>query len=70
MENYGTTPEFWTELIIILVIVIFLIGVIPAIFRYKMGADKIKWFSYNHINKFHKKIDRTLRIIFIVESIS
>lgn len=27
-----------------------------------MGADKKKWFSYNYINKLHKKIDWTLRI--------
>ena len=66
MENYGMTPGLWSELIIILLIVIFLIIIIPAIIRYKMGADKNKWFSYNHINKFHKKVDWTLRIIFLI----
>lgn len=66
MKNYGMTPEFWSELIIILLIVIFLMSIIPALIRYKMGADKNKWFSYNHINKLHKKIDWTLRIIFLI----
>lgn len=60
---------FWTEPIIILLFTILLVGIIPAIFRYKMGADKKKWFSYNHINKLHKKIDWTLRIIYLISII-
>ncbi len=53
---------FWAEFIIILLVIILLAGGIPSIFRYKMDADKRKWFSYNHINKLHKNIDWTLRI--------
>lgn len=66
MLNYGMPPGVWTELIIILVIAILLAGVLPEIVRYCMKADKKKWFSYNHINKLHKKIDWTLRILSIV----
>ncbi|MGN7410869.1 DUF4181 domain-containing protein [Sporosarcina sp. SAFN-010] len=69
MENYGMPPGFWTEFIIIILIIILLVGIIPAVFRYKMRADKKKWFSYNHINKFHKKIDWTLRIVYMISLI-
>lgn len=66
----GMPPGFWVELIMILSVVILLVGVIPAVFRYRMGADKKKWFSYNHINKFHKKVDWTLRIVFVISFIT
>ena len=62
----GMPPGFWVELIKILSVAILLVGVIPAVFRYRMGASKKKWFSYNHINEFHKKIDWTLRIVFVI----
>lgn len=70
MEDYGMQEGFWPELIIILSVVMLLVGIIPAIFRYKMGADKKKWFSYNHINKLHKRIDWTLRIVAILSMIA
>lgn len=69
MENYGMPTGFWTEFIIIILIIILLVGIIPAMFRYKMRADKKKWFSYNHINKLHKKIDWTLRIVYMISLI-
>lgn len=69
MENFGMPSSFWTELFIILSVVILLAGVIPAISRYKLGADKKKWFSFNYINKFHKKVDRVLRIVFVTSII-
>ena len=65
----GMPPGFWVELIKILIVVILLVGVIPAIFRYRMGASKKKWFSNNHINKFHEKVDWTLRIVFVISLI-
>lgn len=65
----GMPPGFWVELIIILSVVILLVGGIPAVCRYRMGASKKKWFSYNHINKFHKKVDWTLRIVFVISLI-
>lgn len=65
----GMPPGFWVELIKILSVVILLVGVIPAVFRYRMGASKKKWFSYNHINKFHKKVDWTFRIVFVISLI-
>ena len=70
MEYYGLPPEFWKEFMIIMVAVLFLMVAIPAIFRRTMGADKKKWFSYNHINEFHKKGDWTLRISFMISLIA
>lgn len=60
------SPGFWLELLIILLVTILLVGIIPAVFRYRMGARKKKWFSDNQVNKFHKKVDWTLRIVFVI----
>ncbi|MGP4074973.1 DUF4181 domain-containing protein [Halobacillus sp. K22] len=60
--NYGFGLDFF---IIMAVIIVPLIG-IPIILRYLLGADKKKWFSYNHINEFHKKGDSRLRGLFII----
>ncbi|ASN05414.1 DUF4181 domain-containing protein [Virgibacillus necropolis] len=70
MDHYGFTPGFWKEFIIIMGAVVFVVGGIPAIIRRRIGADKKKWFSYNHINEFHKKADRTLRTIFVISVIA
>ncbi|WP_163528841.1 DUF4181 domain-containing protein [Halobacillus ihumii] len=69
MEHYGLPPWFWLKLITILGGVAMIIGGIPAILRWKMGADKKKWFSYNHLNEFHKKWDWTLRNGFVMSLI-
>jgi len=45
-------------------IIVPLIG-ISIILRNLLGADKKKWFSYNNINDFHKKVDSMLRALFI-----
>ncbi|MFD1928920.1 DUF4181 domain-containing protein [Sporosarcina siberiensis] len=66
MGQPGMPSGFWIELLIILLIIILLVGIIPAIFRYRMGAKKRKWFSYNQVNKLHKKVDLTLRIVFVI----
>ncbi|MFZ0370374.1 MAG: DUF4181 domain-containing protein [Halobacillus sp.] len=46
-------------------IIVPLIG-ISLILRNLLGADKKKWFSYNHINDFHKKGESMLRALFII----
>lgn len=70
MEHYGLTPGFWKEFMIIMGVVVFLVIGIPAILRRRMGADKKKWFSYDHINKFHQKGDWVLRMIFVISLIA
>jgi len=69
MGDPGMPPGFWVELIKILLVVILLVGFIPAVFRYRMGASKNKWFSNNYINKFHEKVDWTLRIVIVISLI-
>ncbi|MEN1967566.1 DUF4181 domain-containing protein [Lentibacillus sp. N15] len=66
MNYYGLQAGFWNELIIIMGIVIIMLIGIPALLRGMMGADKMRWFSYNHINKLHKIGDWTLRFIFVI----
>lgn len=55
MENGVANHVFDIIFIIKLAaIIVPLIG-ISFILRNLLGADKKKWFSYNHINDFHKK---------------
>lgn len=69
MEYLEIPDGFWIEMMIILSLVILLVGVIPAVFRYRLGASKKKWFSNHHINTLHKKVDWTLRIVFVISII-
>ncbi|QAS51377.1 DUF4181 domain-containing protein [Halobacillus litoralis] len=66
MEHYGMPEGFWQEFWLVMGAVIFIITVIPAIIRKRIGADKKKWFSYNHVNEFYEKYDWMLRVSFIV----
>lgn len=66
MKHYIIPPGFWMKFMLVMIVVIFLVVVIPAVVRHKVGADKKKVFSHNHINECHKKGDWTLRIIFII----
>lgn len=66
MEPNGIPPEFWEKFIPLMGVIIILLVGIPAVVRGRLGADKKKWFSYNHINEFHKKSDWTIRFVFIV----
>ena len=34
--------------------------------RKLLGVERRKWFSYNHVNERHKKVDWTVRIIFLI----
>ncbi|PIC83567.1 DUF4181 domain-containing protein [Sporosarcina sp. P1] len=70
MGYLGIPDGFWIEMIIILSVVILLVGVIPAIFRYRIGASKNKWFSNQQINTLHKKIDWILCIVFVISIIT
>ncbi|MGP4068357.1 DUF4181 domain-containing protein [Halobacillus sp. B29] len=66
MENGVANHVFDIMFIIKLAaIIVPLIG-ISFILRNLLGADKKKWFSYNHINDFHKKGDSRLRGLFII----
>ncbi|MFJ7954249.1 DUF4181 domain-containing protein [Lysinibacillus sp. NPDC096418] len=55
-----------------LIFIIILIGLWFCIVTFSLGMRKIlkverkKWFSYNHINDVHKKIDWAIRITFTI----
>ena len=34
--------------------------------RKLLGVERRKWFSYNHVNERHKKVDWSVRIIFLI----
>src|SRR5690625_1393712 len=70
MGYYELQPEFWKEFMTIMGAVLLLMVAIPVILRRAMGADKKIWFSYNHINDFHKKGDWALRISFMISLIA
>ncbi|ASK63864.1 hypothetical protein CFK37_17710 [Virgibacillus phasianinus] len=70
MEYYSFPHGFWKEFMIIMGVVVFLVVVIPAILRHRIGADKKKWFSNTHINEFHKKGDWALRMCLVVSMIA
>lgn len=70
MGYYELQPAFWKEFMTVMGVVLLLMVAIPAILRRTMGADKKIWFSYNHINEFHKKGDWALRISFTISLIA
>lgn len=66
MFFYGIEPSFWLKFFLFLFalwLVMFLFG---RIVRRILKVEKKKMFSYNHLNERHKKIDWTIRIVFIV----
>ncbi|MBU8878816.1 DUF4181 domain-containing protein [Bacillus sp. FJAT-29790] len=64
---YGVEPTFWMNLILLLASVFILLIAFNTIMRKWLKIkEKNKFFSYNHINEKHKKIDWTIRIITIV----
>ena len=54
----------WIKLCLILIIVFFLISIVKLFLRNLLQIEKVKkeFFSFNYINKSHRKIDKGLRI--------
>jgi len=69
MIYYGIESSFWLKFILLLVIVWLFFFSFSAIMRRIFNIEKKKPFSHNHLNPLHKKIDWTIRIIFIVAMI-
>lgn len=57
--------EVFTKLILVLSIFGLFLFLINKFFRKWLNVEKKKFFSYNYVNDKHKKIDWTIRIIFI-----
>lgn len=56
---------FWVKFGLIVLIVFVLTLIVKVILRklLKIEKEKIEFFSYNHINELHRKIDKGLKII-------
>jgi Domain of unknown function (DUF4181) len=58
--------NFWLKLFLLLAIYGVLISVFNMVMRKWFKVEKKKFFSYNHLNNLHKKIEWSIRIIFLV----
>ncbi|MEY9972200.1 cation transport ATPase [Lysinibacillus sp. RC46] len=56
--------EFGT-FILFLITLVLVISIFGFAIRKLLGVERKKWFSYNHINERHKKLDWSVRIIFM-----
>ena len=62
---YGIESMFWLKLLLLLTVFSVLMISFNAIMRKWLGVEKRKAFSHNHVNDKHKKIDWSIRFIFI-----
>lgn len=53
-------------LLLFLVVTVLVISIFEFVIRKLLGVERKKWFSYNHLNKRHKKLDWAIRIIFTI----
>ncbi|MFF2176386.1 DUF4181 domain-containing protein [Lysinibacillus sp. NPDC058147] len=56
--------EFGTLMLFLMVLVL-IFNIFGFVIRKLLGVKRKKWFSYNHINERHKKLDWSIRIIFL-----
>ena len=63
---YGVDHGFWLKLMVLITILGVLIFSFNAIMRRLLKVEKKKFFSNNHINETHKKVDRSIRVTVIV----
>lgn len=54
------------KLILLLLLIIAVINLFGYFTRKLLGVERKHWFSYNHINKQHRIVDWTVRILFVV----
>lgn len=66
MIYFGVGSSFWPTFFLFLFVVWLLFFSFNAIMRKILKVKRKKLFSDNHINALHKKIDWTIRIVFIV----
>ncbi|TFI49249.1 DUF4181 domain-containing protein, partial [Diaphorobacter sp. DS2] len=63
---YVIDPMFWPKLLLLAAIVGASMYFFEWGLRKWLRVEKKKYFSYNHINDKHKKVDWTIRIGFLV----
>ncbi|MFJ6210257.1 DUF4181 domain-containing protein [Lysinibacillus sp. NPDC092081] len=65
MKLNNINIEFGT-LMLFLIVLVLVISTFEFVIRRLLGVERKKWFSYNHINERHKKLDWSVRIIFMI----
>lgn len=63
---YGVEPNFWLKLFLFLAIIGLILFLFNIVMRKLLRVEKAKFFSYNHLNEKHKKLDWIIRITFII----
>lgn len=53
-------------LLLFLIVLVLVLSIFGFVIRKFLGAKRKKWFSYNHINERHKKLDWSVRIFFTI----
>ncbi|MFE8697609.1 DUF4181 domain-containing protein [Cytobacillus sp. FJAT-53684] len=63
---YGLEASFFLKLILLIAIIILVFVLFDIFMRKLLKVEKKKFFSYNHVNEKHKKIEWMIRITFVV----
>ncbi|TMU85052.1 DUF4181 domain-containing protein [Bacillus sp. BHET2] len=58
--------DFWLKLMLLLIGFSTITFLFNRVMRKWLKVEKKKWFSYNHLNDTHMKMDWTLRISFVI----
>lgn len=66
MYGMEADPYFWWKFIAFLALVLIAITGFSAIMRKVFHVERDKFFSYNHVNAKHKKVEWTIRITAVV----
>ena len=67
---YGIGLDFWLKLVLLIIILMVLNFIFSAVMRRWLKVEKRKFFSYNHVNKLHSRVDWSIRMTFMVFIIS
>ncbi|ADU29229.1 hypothetical protein Bcell_0956 [Evansella cellulosilytica DSM 2522] len=62
---YGLETNEWLKLLVLLTFLLLVLVSFNVLMRKLLKVEKKKFFSYNHVNEKHAKIDWTIRITFI-----
>jgi hypothetical protein len=63
---YDLEPKFWQELFLLITSLLLVLVSFNAVMRRLLKVEKKKFFSYNHVNKKHSKIEWKIRKTFVV----
>jgi len=53
------------SLILFLIVLLLIISIFGFVIRKLLGVERKKWFSYDYVNEIHKKLDLSVRIIYL-----